>query len=68
MLDKGLNVHISGIDVAERVPGPPSARCGDPTRVIQREVLRCSACGHRQERAAATRATADPGQCEESNP
>jgi hypothetical protein len=31
MLDKGLNVQISGIDVAERVPGPPCAWRIEPT-------------------------------------
>ena len=57
-----------GFDVTERIPGLPCAWCGEPTHVIQREVLSCSACGHRQERAATTCSTADPGQCEVCNP
>jgi hypothetical protein len=57
-----------GFDVTERVPGLPCAWCGEPTHVIQFEVLSCNACGLRQERAATACATADPGQCEGCNP
>ena len=57
-----------GFDVTERVPGLPCAWCGEPTHVIQSEILSCGACGHRQSRAATIRATADPGQCEGCNP
>jgi hypothetical protein len=57
-----------GFDVTERLPGLPCAWCGEPTQVIQREVLSCGACGHRQERAATTSSTADPGQCDGCNP
>lgn len=34
-----------GFDVTERVPGPPCARCGEPTHVIQTEVLVCTQYG-----------------------
>jgi hypothetical protein len=57
-----------GFDVIERVPGLPCAWCGEPTRVVRREVLRCTACGHRKERPATDQETADPGQCDGCNP
>jgi hypothetical protein len=57
-----------GFDVTERVPGLPCAWCGEPTHVIQREVLSCHRCGYREERAATASPTADPGQCQGCNP
>jgi hypothetical protein len=57
-----------GFDVTERVSGLPCAWCGEPTRLIQREILSCRSCGHRQERSATDKNTADPGQCEGCNP
>lgn len=57
-----------GFDVTERVPGLPCAWCGEPTRLIAREVLCCRSCGHRQERSATDKITADPGHCECCNP
>ena len=57
-----------GFDVTERVSGLPCAWCGEPTRLIQREILSCCTCGHRQERSATDKTTADPGQCEGCNP
>jgi hypothetical protein len=60
--------NYPGFDVAERVPGLPCAWCGEPTRLIQREILSCRSCGHRHERSATDTTTADPGQCEGCNP
>lgn len=57
-----------GFDITERVPGLPCAWCGEPTRLIQREILTCRSCGRRQERSATDKTTADPGQCEGCNP
>lgn len=57
-----------GFDVTERVPGLPCAWCSEPTRLIQREILCCRSCGHREERSATDETTADPGQCEGCNP
>jgi hypothetical protein len=57
-----------GFDVTERVPGLPCEWCGAPTHMIQSEVLSCRSCGHREKRAATSRTTADPGQCQECNP
>jgi rRNA maturation endonuclease Nob1 len=57
-----------GFHVTERVSGLPCAWCGEPTRLIQREILSCRSCGHRQERSATDKTTADPGQCEGCNP
>ena len=54
--------------VTERIPGLPCADCGNPTHVIEREASVCVACGHRLERPAADRATADPSQCDVCNP
>lgn len=60
--------NYPGFDVTERVPGLPCAWCGEPTRLIQREILSCRSCGHRHERSATDKTTADPGQCEGCNP
>jgi hypothetical protein len=57
-----------GFDITERVPGLPCAWCGEPTRLIQRQILTCRSCGRRQERSATDKTTADPGQCEGCNP
>lgn len=57
-----------GFDVTERVPGLPCEWCGEPTQVIKAEVLSCGACGHRTERSATDRVTADPGRCDACNP
>jgi hypothetical protein len=57
-----------GFDVTERVPGLPCAWCGEPTRLIQREILCCRSCGHRKERSATDKTKADLGQCEGCNP
>jgi hypothetical protein len=57
-----------GFAITERVPGLPCTWCGEPTRLIQREILSCRSCGHRHERSATDKTTADPGQCEGCNP
>ena len=57
-----------GFDVTERVSGLPCAWCGEPTRLIQREILCCQSCRHREERSATYAAMANPGQCESCNP
>jgi hypothetical protein len=57
-----------GFDVTERVSGLPCACCGEPTRVIQTEVLSCTQCAHRLERPATMETTADPGRCDGCNP
>jgi hypothetical protein len=57
-----------GFDVTERVPGLPCAWCGEPTRLIERKILRCHSCGYHEERSATDKTTADPGQCEGCNP
>ena len=57
-----------GFDITERVPGLPCAWCGEPTRLIQRNILCCRSCGHREQRAATDKPTADPGQCDVCNP
>jgi hypothetical protein len=57
-----------GFDVTERLAGLPCAWCGEPTRVLKAEVLRCAACGHRMERSVGERVTADPGLCDGCNP
>jgi hypothetical protein len=57
-----------GFDVTERVAGLPCAWCGAPTGLIEREILCCRSCGHREERAATEKATANPGRCEGCNP
>lgn len=57
-----------GFDVTERVPGLPCAWCGEPTRLIQREILSCRSCGHHNERSTTDKPTADPGQCVGCNP
>lgn len=40
-----------GFDVTERVPGLPCVWCGEPTRLIQRKILCCQSCRHREERS-----------------
>jgi hypothetical protein len=57
-----------GFDVTERLTGLPCAWCGEPTRVLRAEILRCAACGHRVERSVGERVTADPGLCDGCNP
>lgn len=57
-----------GFDVTERMPGLPCAWCGEPTRLIQREILCCRSCGHTEKRSATDNTTADPVQCEGCNP
>lgn len=57
-----------GYDATERVPGLPCGWCGEPTRMIELEVLSCRSCGHRDERRIAENATADPGTCAQCNP
>lgn len=57
-----------GFDVTERISGLPCACCGEPTRVIQIDVLSCTQCAHRLERPATTETTADPGRCDGCNP
>ncbi len=57
-----------GFDVTERLPGRPCAACGAATRLIQHEVLSCTACSHRETRPAAASAAADPGSCDYCNP
>jgi hypothetical protein len=57
-----------GFDVTDRVPGLPCAWCGEPTRLIEREILCCRSCGYREERSATDKTAADPGQCEGCNP
>lgn len=59
---------MPGFDVAERVPGLPCAWCGEPTRLIVREILRCKACGHEVTRSATGERAADPGLCDGCNP
>lgn len=60
--------NYPGFDITERVPGLPCAWCGEPTRLIQREILSCHSCRHRHERSATDKTTADPGHCEGCNP
>lgn len=57
-----------GFDVVERVSGLPCDWCGEPTQIIKAEVLSCGACGHRTERSATDRVSADPGSCNFCNP
>jgi hypothetical protein len=57
-----------GFDVTERIPGLPCECCAQPTQVIRMEVLTCAGCGHRQERPATDRTSADPGSCSVCNP
>ncbi len=57
-----------GFDVIERVPGLPCGWCGEPTPLIQRELLSCRSCGLRRERSATDKAAADPGRCASCNP
>ncbi len=67
-LSKCPDCASPGFDVTERVSGLPCACCGEPTRVIQTEVLSCTQCAHRLERPATTETTADPGRCDGCNP
>lgn len=56
-----------GFAVTERLAGLPCADCGEPTSQTRAEILTCTGCNHRQERAMA-RLAADPGQCGDCNP
>jgi hypothetical protein len=57
-----------GFDVVERISGLPCEWCGEPTRITKTEVLACPGCGHRVERPATDRTSADAGKCELCNP
>jgi hypothetical protein len=67
-LSKCPSCRWPGFDITERLPGLPCAWCGEPTQVIQTEVLSCSKCNHRVERPATDDTKADPGRCESCNP
>jgi len=60
--------NFRGFDITERISGLPCEWCGGPTNAIRHHVLQCHACGHREEQAASTSATANPGQCNFCNP
>lgn len=58
-----------GFDVVERREGLPCAECGMPTRRIRMEIVGCSGCDFREERAPATGQTlASPAECDRCNP
>lgn len=51
-----------GFDITERLVELPCEWCGEPTRLIHTLVLACNACGHRIDKPASDRVTADTGQ------
>ena len=52
----------------ERVPGLPCADCGAPTGDPRADVIGCVRCPHRETRACAEPAAADPSRCDHCNP
>lgn len=61
------NCGQPGYGVTDRIMGLPCAACGEPTSLARADVITCSACPQRAERAAA-RAAADPAFCGACNP
>jgi hypothetical protein len=58
-----------GFGAVDVVRGLPCRWCGEPTRVVIAELLRCSKCGIESHRAVdPRRTTADPDQCQDCNP
>jgi len=57
-----------GFGVSGRVPGLPCGACGTPSREAVAELCECVQCGHQQQRAIATAASADPMWCDLCNP
>lgn len=58
-----------GFGAVDLVRGLPCQWCGEPTRLVIAELLRCSQCGIENYRAVnPRRTTADPGQCQSCNP
>lgn len=57
-----------GFWLSEKRPGLPCAWCGEPTDLAVAEIEACVRCAHREERAAAGAAKADPAHCGVCNP
>ena len=56
-----------GYAVTGRIAGLPCAACGEPTSLARADVVTCSGCHQRAERAS-PRTVADPGHCGACNP
>ena len=57
-----------GFDITERIAGLVCAWCGEPTRIIKTEILRCTNCEYCEEQPATKAKTAEPGFCDNCNP
>jgi ribosomal protein S27AE len=74
LLLKALNSYcpscsLPGFVIDEIVPGLECEQCGAPTRLAEKEVLKCKACGLVEERLRSDgKVFADPGCCDFCNP
>jgi hypothetical protein len=58
-----------GFGAVDVLRGLPCGWCGEPTRLVMAELLRCAICGFERQRTVKhRRETADPGQCQYCNP